>query len=586
MRRVREKLDGYFGVEVDSIWRTGGLALLWKKEVDCNFKSASVHHIDDVVREGEREWKVTGFYGWPAVTDRHLSWELLRLLSGQSELPWLCVGDFNEILFSTEMKRGSRAQWQMNNFQSAVDDCGLKDVGWEGYQFTWDNGQAGEANRQKMIDRAMGKSSWFDIFPYAKLIHLTREWSDHAPIKLLFDKRVTGVEVKKNFKFEQIWIGEEGCEDAVRCGVSKGGGVLGEAIKCYARELQAWKKTSIRKIGYMIERKGKQLTQLAEGDRSEEVVRKRKKLVSEIAALRRQEEQYWRQRSRALWLHEGDRNTKFFHTRAGERKRKNYIGRLVDDSGVERAGHDEVAAVATTYFQQLFTLSQPSHFDEVLVGMEGRVQDRMNVGLRSEYNEEEVVDVLNQMHPLKATGPDGMNALFFQSFWHIIGTDVVKTVLGILRGELDPGEFNKTNIVLISKKKEPDKIRDFRPISLCNVVYKLVSKVLANRLKVFLGDIVSENQSAFTPGRLITDNVLIAFEMFHHMKNLRHVDGFMAVKLDMAKAYDRVEWRFLRRVLKIMNFDRGWIARAMACVSSVSFSVLINGVQTDEFRPE
>ncbi|XP_074314331.1 uncharacterized protein LOC141649543 [Silene latifolia] len=266
---------------------------------------------------------------------------------------------------------------------------------------------------------------------------------------------------------------------------------------------------------------------------------------------------------------------------------------LVDDNGLERSGHDEVSGVVTDYFKQLFTLSNPGNFDDTLVGLEGRVTDRMNAGLRLEYREEEVIEALNQMHPLKAPGPDGMNALFFQSFWHIIGPEVIKTVLGILRGELDPGEFNNTNIVLTPKKKAPDKIRDFRPISQCNVVYrlgkmvyKLVAKVLANRLKLFLSEIISENQSAFTPGRLITDNVLIAFEMFHHMKNSRQNDGFMAVKLDMAKAYDRVEWRFLRRVLDVMNFYRGWVSRVMSCVPSVSFSVLINGVQTSEFHPE
>ncbi|XP_074314300.1 uncharacterized protein LOC141649512 [Silene latifolia] len=128
------------------------------------------------------------------------------------------------------MNGGSRPQWQMNNFRAAVDDCGLTDIGWEGYQFTWDNGQAGEANRQSMIDRAMCTSSWLDLFPYAKLIHLTREWSDHAPIKLLLDRRAAVVEVKRGFKFEQMWIGEEECEEAIRRGANKGQGELGAAL--------------------------------------------------------------------------------------------------------------------------------------------------------------------------------------------------------------------------------------------------------------------------------------------------------------------------------------------------------------------
>ncbi|XP_074303811.1 uncharacterized protein LOC141638297 [Silene latifolia] len=584
MRRVREKLDGYNGIEVDSVGRSGGLAFLWKREVDCSFVTASIHHIDVHVREGDNEWRVTGFYGWPAVTDRHLSWELLRLLHSQSALPWVCIGDFNEIIYSTEMKGGSRAQWQMNNFQSAVDDCRLRDVPWEGYTFTYDNGQAGEANRQCRLDRALCSETWLDLFPYAKLFNLDREWSDHAPLRLAFDRREIGGKTRSRFRFEQIWVGEEGCEEAIVRGVEKGQGDLVRSLKECGKELCAWKKISIGKIGRSLDLKRKQLARINEGDRTEDSVRKRNKLIAEIASQYKQEEQYWRHRSRALWLKDGDRNTKFFHSRAGERKRKNFIGKLIDDSGRVREGEHEVAVVANEYFRGLFTSAEPANFEHVLDGIEGRVTEEMNRGLRAEYSEAEITEALNQMHPLKAPGPDGMNGLFYQSYWQIIGPEVVSTVLNILRGNMSPASINKTNIVLIPKKKAPDKIRDFRPISLCNVAYKLVSKVLANRLKVFLGDIISENQSAFTPGRLISDNILIAFELFHHMKNNRQTEGYMPLKLDMAKAYDRVEWGFLRRVLIRMGFDSLWVQRVMAWVSTVTFLVLINGSPSEEFQ--
>ncbi|XP_074293711.1 uncharacterized protein LOC141620847 [Silene latifolia] len=507
MRRVREKLEGYFGMEVDSMGRSGGLAMLWQKDIDCVFMSSSVHHMDFTIRHEGKEWRLTGFYGWPAVTDRHLSWELLRLLKGQSTLPWVCMGDYNEILFSTEMKGGSRAQWQMTNFRSAVDDCHLRDVPWVGYNFSFDNGQAGEANRQCMLDRALCTSTW------------------------------------------------------------------------------GWQNININKIGKALEKKRKQLARFNEGDRSETNVQKIRQLIAKISTLCRQEEQYWRQRSRALWLKDGDRNTKFFHTRAGERKRKNFIAKLIDEDGMERVGTEDVTKVALDYFQGLFTTSNPTDFDDVVAGIGGRVTDDMNAELRRDYGEDEVLDALNQMHPLKAPGPDGTNGLFYQTYWSTVGPEVVRAVLAILRGERSPRDINKTNIVLIPKKKAPDKIRDFRPISLCNVVYKLVSKVLANRLKLFLGDIVSENQGAFTPGRSISDNVLIAFEVFHAMKNSRHMEGNMAIKLDMAKAYDRVEWRFLYRVLGGMGFHRAWIDRVMDCVTSVSFSVLVNGNPSLVFRP-
>ena len=106
------------------------------------------------------------------------------------------------------------------------------------------------------------------------------------------------------------------------------------------------------------------------------------------------------------------------------------------------------------------------------------------------------------MHPTKASGPDGMSAIIYQNYWDIIGDDVIKIVLNILNFNAPIAELNKTNIALIPKINNPTKISEFRPISLCNVSYKIVSKVLANRLKPLLSIIISESQSAFVPSRL------------------------------------------------------------------------------------
>jgi hypothetical protein len=146
--------------------------------------------------------------------------------------------------------------------------------------------------------------------------------------------------------------------------------------------------------------------------------------------------------------------------------------------------------------------------------------------------------------------------------------------------------MNSTFIALIPKAQDPINVTDFRPISLCNVLYKLISKVLANRLKNILPDIISNYQSVFVPGRLILDHILAAYETMHTMQSrMWGKEGFMSVKLDMSKAYDRMEWTFLMAVMNKMSFDSRWVDLVMKCVSTVNYVVLINGNPVGIFYP-
>jgi hypothetical protein len=134
------------------------------------------------------------------------------------------------------------------------------------------------------------------------------------------------------------------------------------------------------------------------------------------------------------------------------------------------------------------------------------------------FTTEEVEAALFQMSPNKAPGADGFTAGFFQKHWPLLKDKVVSAVLGFLNGRDMPEVINQIILVLIPKVTNPQDMSQFRPISLCNVIYKLCSKVLANRLRLILDDVISEEQSAFVPGRLITDNVLIAYECIHYLK--------------------------------------------------------------------
>ena len=164
------------------------------------------------------------------------------------------------------------------------------------------------------------------------------------------------------------------------------------------------------------------------------------------------------------------------------------------------------------------------------------------------------------MAPLKAPGPNGMPLIFFQKFWNTVGDDVVEAVLLCLNfGTILPS-LNHTFISLIPKVKSPEYVIEFRPIALCNIVYKLVSKVLANRLRNVLPHIISDFQSAFQSDKALSDNILVAFELLHQMKRRKSRKTWhMALKLDMSKAYDRLEWIFLQWIMEKMGFHPRWV---------------------------
>lgn len=150
-----------------------------------------------------------------------------------------------------------------------------------------------------------------------------------------------------------------------------------------------------------------------------------------------------------------------------------------------------------------------------------------------------------------------------------------------------PEGWNNTTIVLIPKTTRTESVKDLRPISLCNVLYKVVSKVIANRLKLVLPDIISPNQSAFVPGRMISDNILLAYELTHFIKRRRSgPKGVAALKLDMSKAYDRVEWKFLEDMMIKLGFRRVWVQLIMKCITSVKYQIKVNQGKTDVIVPQ
>ena len=200
-------------------------------------------------------------------------------------------------------------------------------------------------------------------------------------------------------------------------------------------------------------------------------------------------------------------------------------------------------------------------------------------------DDEEIREALWALKPFKAPGPDGLHAIFFQHFWHDLKDSICNEVKKAFGLSVILEYLNKTLITLIPKCQYPESLANYRPISLCNSVYKIISKILVARIRPLLSNLISPIQTAFVPWRKGVDNVIIAQELIYTMDNLRGKEGYMAVKVDLEKTYDRLEWSFIHKVLQAFHFPSSIIKMIMSCVSSSTISVLVNGNALEAFSP-
>lgn len=246
---------------------------------------------------------------------------------------------------------------------------------------------------------------------------------------------------------------------------------------------------------------------------------------------------------------------------------------------------DKIGGIAMEYFKDLF--SEPGCQDPplraaLLQHIPSVISEDLNKKLTLPFTQEEVEKAVFNMGKDKAPGLDGFPPCFFQEFWEIIKEDLMLTLNEFWSKRTILKEWQATFLALIPKKEGVEVMEDFRPISLCNVKYKILSKVLANRLRETLPGIISPNQDGFVKGRQITDDIIIVHETLH--STLHRKEAGMIIKTDMSKAYDRVAWDCLLDCLEAFGFGKVWRDWMRCCVSSVSFSVLINGRSTPFFR--
>lgn len=202
----------------------------------------------------------------------------------------------------------------------------------------------------------------------------------------------------------------------------------------------------------------------------------------------------------------------------------------------------EISASISQYFKQLYTTDGPRDWGDVLNLVDPIVTPEINTSLLAPVSMQEIHDAVFQLGALKAPGPDGFSGIFYQSFWETVNMVIHEASTGFMETGSILHSINHTHLVLLPKIRTTSLPSHFRPIGLCNFSYKILAKVLTNRLKPYMSELISEEQSAFVPGRQIQDNTVVAHEVYHHLKLLRYgSDCGLAIKLDMNKAYDRLE---------------------------------------------
>lgn len=312
-----------------------------------------------------------------------------------------------------------------------------------------------------------------------------------------------------------------------------------------------------------------------------------KDLKCQLVQAYKDEDSFWKQKCRDKWNGFGDRNTKFFHASVKATRNRNGVDKLIDELGNIHRAEASKGQVAVDYFSKLFKTSNPSNLSDFFEGFNPRVTSQMNEELTKVVSREEVRRAAFAIKPGSAPGADGMSGLFFQRYWDVVGQRVTMEVQDFFRNGVFPMQWNFTQLCLIPKTIPAVTMKDLRPISLCSVMYKIVSKIIVTRLKPFLPELVAPNQSAFVADRLISDNIMIAHEAVHSLRTHNDISKrCIAIKTDMSKAYDRVEWEYVKVLLLAMGFDQRWVQQVLFCISTVTYTVLMNGQPYGLVEPE
>ncbi|XP_061993341.1 uncharacterized protein LOC133711201 [Rosa rugosa] len=511
---------------------------------------------------------------------RHLWQELNQIHSQHGQGPRLVFGDFNCILGAHEKRGGALPNGtSCLEFSQMCSDCELLDIPTKGLAYTWSNGHT-----EVKLDRALGNMEWMTSWNSMDCCTLTKATSDHCPI-LVSCSKLDAIS-RPHFKFQSLWLQTPDFLALVRSfwnslhyhGCPQF--ILAAKLRALKGMLKLWSKEQVGDVHAQVTHSKAALdavqAEISTHGLSDERLNVENTAHNSYLAALSLQATLLRDKSRIRWLKDGDRNTTFLHNMVKVRRLQNSITSLL----VEDRVHNDQAAIAThavQHFESCFT-----HDHQIgVTGLVERVIPHMvteeeNSSLLVTPSAEEIRDAVMKMDGNSAPGPDGFGGCFFTSCWSVVAHDVTRAVQSFfINGYIMP-HFNSNILILIPKLEDAESISDFRPIALANFVFKIITRIMADRLGPIASRIISPNQSAFIRGRSIVDPIVLTSECVN-LLDQKCKYGNLAIKFDISKAFDTLDWNFLLRVLRAFGFDATFVNYIHTILQSAYISVSVNG---------
>ena len=571
---------------------SGGIVVAWRSDrVQGTVLTIHFQFIHLQITDlNNMQWYFSAVYANPNEELKRNLWDHLYQIASSIQGGWLVAGDLNDVLSRNEcIGSDSFNTRKATNFARRLDSCNLMDLGAIGSKYTWRGRIVNGVRSFRRLDRGVCNEAWRVMFPDAVVRVLPRlDFSDHHPILIQPAGLLSNYRVKP-FRFERVWLTHPSYNETISTYWETNLDIT-QNINNMEVALRSWSKDifgDIRKRkSRILNRIGGVQRQVVVGRGNRFLIRLEKSLQDELSTLLFQEEMIWHQKSRSKWLSDGDRNTRYYHVKTINRRRRNRITSLRNDAGHWIEEEAMVRNMINQFYYNLF-------HEECVFGpwidtsfTYGTLAEENIIVLQSDISVKEVKNALFSMGEWKAPGPDSFPPGFYRKAWPIVGNTVVDFVRKVWSNPNDIQCVNKTDICLIPKVDKPEFVTQFRPISLCNTIYKVVTKVVVNRLKEVIDDIVSPYQTGFIPGRIIHENIVVAQELVHTMRRMTGRKGGLAIKVDLAKAYDRLKWSYIFLVLKNVGLPDNLIDLIMACITTVQTNVLWNGNRNTFFRPQ